>query len=144
MRTGAAVVFALAAALVLAMSASAQPPGGKGGKGFPGGPGGFGMRAAPGELMPGFIQEQLKLTDDQKKQMADLQKEVDARLDKLLTEEQRTQLKQLKDRGGRGFPGGFGGPGGKGGFPGKGGDGKRGKDGFPGKGGPPVKKGDGV
>ncbi|HTH49271.1 MAG TPA: hypothetical protein VMB21_17275, partial [Candidatus Limnocylindria bacterium] len=44
--------------------------------------------------------------------LADLQKEVDGRLDKLLTEEQRKQLREVRERG----PGGFGPPGG--GFPG--------------------------
>lgn len=108
MRKGAVVTFALSAALVLAMSASAQPPGGKGGKGGDGkgdkggkgfGGFGFGMRPAPGEIMPGFIQEQLKLTDDQKKQFADLQKEIDAKIEMLLTEEQKAQFKRLREGG---------------------------------------------
>ena len=71
-------------------------------------------------------QDQLKLSDDQKKQVADLQKETDEKIDKILTEEQRKQYKELRERG----PGG--------GF-GKGGFGK-GKDG--GKGGNPPKKDD--
>jgi len=43
-------------------------------------------------------QTQLKLTDDQKKELEVIQKEVDARLEKMLTEEQRTQLKEMRDR----------------------------------------------
>jgi hypothetical protein len=58
---------------------------------------------------------------------------VDAKLDKILTEEQRKQLKEMKDRrpgGGFGFPGG---PGGGPGGPGEkgGGPGEKGKGGNP-------------
>ncbi|MFM8271359.1 MAG: hypothetical protein ACKODX_03400 [Gemmata sp.] len=95
------------------------PPGGKGGFGGPGGgfggKGGFGMPAAPGTVLPPAVREQLKLTDAQKKDLDAIQKDVDAKLEKLLTDEQKKTLKELKDRGARG-PGGFGGPGG--GFPG--------------------------
>jgi Spy/CpxP family protein refolding chaperone len=81
------------------------------GSGGPGGPGGMFQPPKPGELMPGFIQDQLKLTAEQKKQLEELQKDVDARLEKLLTEEQRKQLKDMATRGPGG--GGFGpGPGG--------------------------------
>jgi Spy/CpxP family protein refolding chaperone len=53
----------------------------------------------------------LQITDAQKKQLDELQKEMDAKLDKILTDEQRKQLKEMKERG----PGGFGPPGGPGG-----------------------------
>jgi len=56
------------------------------------------------------LQDQLKLSAEQKKQLAELQRDVDGRLDKLLTDEQRKQLKEMRDRG-PGGPGGFGGPG---------------------------------
>jgi hypothetical protein len=95
---------------------AAQAPGGgrPGGGGF----GGFGGRPQPGQVMPPFLAETLKLTDDQKKQLADLQKEVDAKLDKILTEEQKKQLTEMRERGGR--------PGGEGGRPGRpGGEGRR-------------------
>ncbi len=90
------------------------PPGGPGGPpgGFPGGVGGppsrgFGPPFAPGQLLPPFLQERLKLTDEQKKQLDELQKEVQGKLDKILTEEQRNQLKEMR----RGFgPRGPGGP----------------------------------
>jgi hypothetical protein len=87
------------------------PPGG--GPGGPGGPpGGFGMPPRPGELVPAPLQQMLRLTDEQKKKLAELQKETDAKLDGLLTEEQRATLKRLR-QGGQG-PGGFGPPGGPG------------------------------
>jgi hypothetical protein len=107
-------------------------PGGRGRGGFGGpggrGPGGFGPPPQPGQVLPPFVQERLNLTDDQKKQLADLQKEVDERLGKILTDEQKKQLKEIPagfGRGGRG-PGGRG-PGG----PPPGGDGGRGPGGPP-------------
>jgi hypothetical protein len=88
------------------------PPGGPGGFGPPGGPGGFGPRGGPprpGQILPSFLREQLDLTDAQMKQLDTLQNEVDTKLDKILTEAQKKQLKERK--GGRGGPpGGFGGP----------------------------------
>jgi len=131
-----ALALFLGATFAVASLSTAQPPeggkggqpgkGGEGGKGGfgkggfpgqPGGKGGFGGgfgRMQPGQIMPAFLQEQLKLTDAQKKDIEALQKDVDAKLDKLLTDEQKKTLKELKDRGpGAGFPGGPGG-----GFPG--------------------------
>jgi hypothetical protein len=89
----------------------AQGPGGGfagpgSGRGFPGG---FGT--PPGTVLSPRLQDNLKLTDEQKKKIEELQKEVDARIQKVLTEEQNKQLKDLKDGAGRGFPGGFGGGG---------------------------------
>lgn len=116
-------------------------PGGPGGGGFPGGPGGpggFGRPPMIGQLLPPFLADQLKLTDDQKKQLEELQKSTEATLDKLLTDDQRKQLKEMKERGpGRGgFPGGpgggrggRGGPGGGPGGPGGPGGGGRGPGG---------------
>jgi Spy/CpxP family protein refolding chaperone len=133
MKTGLMFAGALSAALFLAWSADGQPPqggekkeGGKGGfqkGGFPG-KGGFGGGMRPGQILPSFMQDALKLTDEQKQKVADLQKDVDAKLDTILTAEQKDQLKQMRERG----PGG---PGGK--------DGKDGPGGKGGKGGPPKK-----
>jgi Spy/CpxP family protein refolding chaperone len=83
--------------------------GGFGGGGFGGGFGGF---PQPGQILAPFLQNQLKLSDDQKKQLEDLQKDVDAKLEKLLTEDQRKQLKDMREGAGRGGFGGRGGPGG--------------------------------
>jgi spore coat protein CotH len=87
----------------------------------------------PGEIMPAFVQDTLKLSDDQKKQVAELQKGIDGKLAQILNDEQKKQLKEMRERGpgdvvrfggpgGPGGPGGApGGPGGPGGFgPGRG------------------------
>jgi len=132
MRKGALLAFALSAALIVSITASAQPPGGDkgpGGKGGPGGRGGFGMRPQPGQIMPPFLADRLKLTDDQKKAIADLQKDVDTKLDKMLTDEQKAELKKMKEAGPGGFGGGPGGPGGGPGGPGGGPGGPGGKGG---------------
>lgn len=95
-------------------------PGGPGGPGRPGfgpggpdGPGGrrFGGPPRPGQILPGFLQDALNLTDQQKKDIEQLQKEVDSRLGRILTAEQKKQLSQFRGRG-LGGPGGPGGPGG--------------------------------
>lgn len=57
------------------------------------------------------MQQQLKLTPEQRKQLEKLQKEIEAKLDKLLTEEQRKVLRDMRKR----MPGG---PGPDGAFPG--------------------------
>jgi spore coat protein H len=78
------------------------PPGGFGGPpgGFGGPPGGFGgPQPRPGDVMPAPLQNQLRLTDEQKKKFAELQKEVDRKVEELLTDEQKAMLKRL--RGGR-------------------------------------------
>jgi hypothetical protein len=109
------------------------PPGGPGFGGQ--GPGGFGGAGRgrfgglgagrgdgppqPGQVLPRFLQDRLKLSDEQKQQIADLQKEVDSRLEKILTAEQKRMLKEMRPRGRGGFgppgagrgPGRFGGPG---------------------------------
>jgi Spy/CpxP family protein refolding chaperone len=102
--------------LLIGSAAAAQPPGGP-----PEPP-------APGQVLSPFIQDELKLTPEQKKQVAELQKDIDARLVKILTSEQKKSLQDM--RPGPGGFGGFGGFGPPGGFPGGGPPG-----GFPG--GPP-------
>jgi hypothetical protein len=115
------------------------PGGGRGGPGGPGGPGGgrgggrggFGGPGGPpqpGQILPGMLRQRLSLTAEQEKQVDALQKEVDAKLNKILTSEQKEQLKQMRERG----PGGFG-PGGP--PPGGGGPGEFGPP--PDGGGPP-------
>jgi Spy/CpxP family protein refolding chaperone len=100
---------------VLAMPLSATQPGNPPG-GTPGGPpGGFGpfQLPRPGEILPGFLQDQLKLTVEQKKKLGELQKDVEAKLAKLLTAEQKKSLDEIRQgKGAFGFgPPGFGPPG---------------------------------
>jgi len=83
------------------------PPGGFGSPGS--GPGGMmGGPPRPGEILPGMLRRNLKLTAAQTKQLDDLQKEVDAKIEKILNDDQKKQLKAMRQRG----PGMFGGPGG--------------------------------
>ena len=92
-------------------------PGG-GGQGGPGGPGGGPPGRPPGgvHVIPRFAEEKMNLTDDQKKQIADLEKEVKEKLAKILTPEQMKTLEEARPPrpgGGQGGPGGGqGGPGG--------------------------------
>jgi hypothetical protein len=70
--------------------------------GFDKGKGGFGL-PQPGQVMPEFVADMLKLTDEQKTKLSALQKDVDAKLDKILTDEQKTQWKEFRERAGRPF-----------------------------------------
>ena len=106
------------ALLTLTSTVAAQPGGFPGGfpggppGGFPGGfPGGPFTPPQPGQVLTTGQQDQLKLTAKQKKELEALQKEVDAKLAKLLTTEQQQQLKDMrKGPGGFGPPGFGGGP----------------------------------
>ncbi|MEW4453721.1 aryl-sulfate sulfotransferase [Bremerella sp. JC817] len=77
------------------------PGGGMGGPGGRGGPGGPGER----EFVPTFLARVLGLSESQLKTIAELQKNIDEKLAKVLTKE---QLEKLKSPGGGGP--GFGGP----------------------------------
>src|SRR5437879_617309 len=89
-------------------------------RGGPGGPGGGGPRGRGGppqgfHLLPPFAMEQLELSDDQKQQIATLEKETREKLNKILSADQQKKLDELRPPprpGGRGGPGGAGGPGG--------------------------------
>jgi len=60
-----------------------------------------------------MLREMLNLTADQTKQLDDLQKEVDQKLAKILTDDQKRQLREMRNRGpGRAGGRGPGGPGG--------------------------------
>ncbi len=61
-------------------------------------------RPLPGDVLPPNTQNALQMTDAQKKELANLQKEVDSRLEKILTPEQRAQLKRMREGGMGGFP----------------------------------------
>jgi len=93
---------------------SANFRGGPGGFGPPGGRGGPMMGPPrPGEILPAFLRRALDLTAEQKSQVDELQKDVDTRLAKILTDAQKKMLDQMRRRGpgGPGGPGGFGPPG---------------------------------
>ena len=115
-------LLALAAAAVFTLSAESQPPdgGGKdkgqrgGQRGGPGGQGGPG-RFELGRVIPPFARDELQLTPDQEKQIAALEKDVKAKLMKILTADQQKQLQDMRPP--RGGPGGPGGPGGDDGPP---------------------------
>jgi hypothetical protein len=87
------------------------------------GPGGFTL---PGQIIATTVQIQLRPTPEQRMALANLQNKADATLEKLLTADQKKQLKQMKEDFARGGPpGGPGGPppggpppGGRGGGPG--------------------------
>jgi len=82
-----------------------RPPPAARSQGGPGrGPGGF-------HLLPPRAMEQLNLTDDQKKQIAALEAEVKAKIEKILTADQLKQLKEMRPPQRQGGPGGPGGPG---------------------------------
>ncbi len=85
-----------------------EPPGG-GPPGFQFGP------PQTVQILPSFLQGSLKLTDDQKKDLDALRKDVEGKVVKLLTVEQQKQLKEARNTftgpPGGGPPPGFGGPG---------------------------------
>jgi Spy/CpxP family protein refolding chaperone len=61
-------------------------------KGRGAGTGGFVAPSQPGQIISGPEQNRLKLSDEQKKDLASLQKTVDERFNKVLTETQRKQI----------------------------------------------------
>jgi spore coat protein CotH len=83
---------------------------GGGGRGGPGGGGVMIRMPGIGEVVPAFLQEMIHVTDAQKKQLADVQKEVDAKLDRILSADQKAQLKRMRQGGAGGMFPGPGGP----------------------------------
>src|SRR5262249_19165850 len=75
--------------------------GGFGDKGKKDGPFGKGKGGPPqpGVILTPFLQSQLNLTDDQRKEIDALQKEVDTRLDKILNADQRQLLREMREKG---------------------------------------------
>jgi hypothetical protein len=64
--------------------------------------GGFGGRGgAPGQVLSSGVQERLKLSEEQKKKVEELQKELDSKINSILTEEQRKQYDEIKKGGGQ-------------------------------------------
>lgn len=121
-----ALALGASTCLLQAQPDQGQGPGGPGGQrpgrrqgGGPGGPGAGqgGMQGGGFHILPPMAQEQLKLTDDQKKQIEALEKQTKEKLDNILTDDQKQKLKDMREkmrsRGpGGGGQGGFGGPGG--------------------------------
>lgn len=70
---------------------------------------GFGPKGGPqpGTVLAPFVQDALNLTEEQRKKVADLQKDVDAKLDQILTAEQKTQLRNMSKGGPFGDKKGF-------------------------------------
>ena len=117
-----------------------RPPGADGGQGGPGRMGGPGGERGQGgfHLLPPRAKEALNLTAEQEKDLAALELETKAKLEKILTPEQMTKLKQMRppQRGGQGGRGGRGGQGGPDGGPGGRGGDQGGPGGMGGPGGP--------
>lgn len=88
------VVLAFGVLAVSFVPGMSQPPGGKGtgAKKDKKGPPPFEL----GRVLPPFVRDSLELTNDQEKALNDLEKEVRAKLLKILTQEQVDRLKELK------------------------------------------------
>lgn len=56
------------------------------------------LQVGPGQILPPFVIDELKLTDLQRSQLQELQKDVDAKLEKILTPEQLEQIRQSRSR----------------------------------------------
>ena len=82
----------------------------------PGGPG-PGDPQQPGKIFSPTQQDTLKLSAGQRKRLEEIQKEIDARLETLLTEDQKKQLQAMQRRPAGGGPGGGGPPGGQSALP---------------------------
>ena len=110
--------------MFVSTEAASQPPAGKGGKG---GEKGNPPRFELGQVFPPPLLEELNLTPAQVKELDAIKAELKSKLDKLLTDEQKTTIENFRPRGGPGGPGGDkgekGGKGGKGDKGGKGGPG---------------------
>jgi Arylsulfotransferase (ASST) len=77
----------------------------------PGGPG-PGDPPQPGKIFSPTQQDTLKLSAGQRKRLEEIQKEIDARVETLLTEDQKKQLQAMQQRTAAGGPGRSGPPGG--------------------------------
>jgi hypothetical protein len=110
MRRTAFAALAFLGTAVMIVSVSAQPGGDekkekkakKEGKGPP--------KFTPGMLFPPGLRDELKLTAEQEKTVAAMEKELKEKLDKLLTAEQKKVVEDFRPRPPMGPPGGPGGP----------------------------------
>ncbi len=94
----------LAGVALIASPAVSQPPGGKDGKGK-----GASAAVKLGSALPPALVEELKLTDDQKAKLAEIEKNLKGELDKLLTDEQKKTVESYRPAG-PGAKGGKGNP----------------------------------
>ncbi len=69
------------------------------------GPGGFGGPPILGLILPPFLENELGMSAAQRKQLDEFQKEVSGKLDKALTQEQKTRLQARRGFGGLPLPG---------------------------------------
>jgi hypothetical protein len=140
---------------LIALPALSQPPNGKDGKG--GGKdgkgggkdgkmakGGFNLGAA----LPPMLVGELKLTDDQKAKLQEIEKDLKGKLENLMTDEQKKMCENFRPGGPGGKGAGAGAIGGKGPPPkgqkdGKGGPGEQNGKGNNQQDRPPLEKGDG-
>ncbi|HXE55741.1 MAG TPA: hypothetical protein VN541_22145, partial [Tepidisphaeraceae bacterium] len=53
----------------------------------------------PGQVLPPMLRQRLHLTPEQNQQLDELQKQVDQKLATILTDEQKQQLRQMRNRG---------------------------------------------
>ncbi|MHB1557575.1 MAG: aryl-sulfate sulfotransferase [Isosphaeraceae bacterium] len=65
----------------------------------------IGPRRRPGQILPRIAGELLGITADQRKQVDEIQGDIDAHLDRLLTADQKKQAAATQGRGGGGGPG---------------------------------------
>ncbi len=79
----------------------------------PGGPpgAGTGEPLRLGDILPSFVQKMLELTPEQQTQLGDLQQGIDQKIETLLADDQRQQLKEMREGFARGGPFGLGPPG---------------------------------
>ena len=86
-------VLFLASVLLVASQGVSQPPGGKDDKGKrKGGPPRFEL----GEVFPPPLMEELDLTPEQERQLDAIKKELKAKLEKLLTAEQKKKVESFR------------------------------------------------
>src|SRR5579871_870046 len=92
--------------ILMVTTATTQPPPGKGPPDRKGGPPPGRPRFELGRVLPPPLVEELDLTEKQRAEIADLEKEIKERLSKILTAEQKKQVESFRPRG----PSGKGGP----------------------------------
>jgi hypothetical protein len=100
------MLFSAVAVLSIATGVAQPPDGGRPGKrdrgdgkgppGGPGGPGGGPPRFELGKVLPPFVREELELSQDQEEQIAALEKQVKAKLEKILSAEQRRKIRSIR------------------------------------------------